>query len=159
MTPENLSFSGTVTGQIQHFPLDLLRKMTSVIASKYPHSSAHGLLRARFASASQTIRSGPRHQKQHDGVHQHHRAPTQHLHLKLGTETAPNLRTWHAPQRACITIFQNPIGICKIWRWTFFWDCLKCIRTFGETNTVGMMPKIQIRCVCLLHQIYVISAV
>ena len=66
-----------------------------------PHSSAHGLLRTRSASASQTIRSGSERQRQHVGVHQHHHALTQ---LKLVTETAPTLRTWHAPQRACIRI-------------------------------------------------------
>jgi len=61
-----------------------------------PHSSAHGLLRTRSASASQTIRSGSERQRQHVGVHQHHHALTQ---LKLVTETAPTLRTWHAPPK------------------------------------------------------------
>ena len=85
------------------FPLDLLRKMTFLTFQTNPHSSAYGLLRARCPSASQTIRSGPERQRQHHSVHRHHHASTQ---LMLVTETAPNLRTWHAPQRACIRINQ-----------------------------------------------------
>ena len=75
-------------GLYQHFPVGFTKENDTDHSYTDPHSSAHGLLHARFASASQTIRSGPERQRQHDGVRQHHHAPTQH---KLVTETAS---TW-----------------------------------------------------------------
>ena len=83
----------------------------------------------RSWSASQTIRSGPRRQGQHAGVPQHHHA---HLHVMLGTETAPNLRTWHAPQRACITI-QHFVG-------SHNHDIREASNTKDRSNTLTLNP-------------------